>query len=233
MSGRRLALLDWDNTLRSGFTITGWTEFLTSRGQYDHIVAKRTISLMESYSQHLIGYAELSEAVASLYAEGLAGQAVSLIRESATDFVRQDNRNLFGFTTRFLAMLANEKINTYIVSGCPSEVLAAYWPMLRWTAHYGLEADIHDGLYTGLVAADRASIKGKQVAVNKIIGQGRALLAAGDSVSDLPLLENAHIRLIFDNPQLLQTEPRVYHLDPSRPAIEILKAVRRALWAQI
>jgi phosphoserine phosphatase len=229
---RRLALLDWDNTLRSGFTITDWTTFLKSKRQYDKAPTEQIFGAIESYYRHQLTYAELSDLIGKLYASGLAGQHVSSIQDSATEFVGSDQANLFRFTPQFLTLLADEKIDTYIVSGCPSEVLAAYSPVLTWHRYYGLEAEHQNGYYTGKVAADRANMRGKQLVVAEIVGHGQALLAAGDSVSDLPLLENAQIRLIFDNPQLLESQPGAHHLDPSCPVDEILDAVRDILRAE-
>jgi phosphoserine phosphatase len=232
VANRRLALLDWDNTLRSGFTVIDWTRFLKSRKLYDEVAHEQICTIIESYIRHQLTYAELSELIAGLYASGLEGQLVSDIQESAADFARDDQENLFQFTPQFLALLAERKIDVCIVSGCPSEVLSAYSSVLSWDRHYGLEAENQNGYYTGRVAANRANIKGKELVVAKLVGHDLALLAAGDSVSDLPLLENAQIKLIFDNPQLLESQPCVHHLDPSRPVHEILNTVRNILMVE-
>jgi phosphoserine phosphatase len=232
VANRRLALLDWDNTLRPGFTVTDWTNFLKSRNQYDRVINDQIFTAIENYHRHKLTYAELSELIAELYASGLEGQTVSSIQNSAIDFVRHDQANLFRFTPHFLMLLADEEIGAYIVSGCPAEVLSAYSSVLTWHEHYGIEAECQNGYYTGKVAADRANMKGKQLAVAQIIGDDQALLAAGDSVSDLPLFENAKIRLIIDNPQLLESQPDAHHLDPLRPISETLDAVRGILWTE-
>lgn len=229
MVTRRLALLDWDNTLRPGFTIVDWTSFLASRDQYNKRITERIAAAVESYSQHQLSYAELSVLGATLYASGIAGQSVPRIQDSAADFVKDDQQNLFSFTHPFLTLLADEKIDVYIVSGCPSEILVAYSPILGWQRDYGLEAEHKNGYYTGNVAANRASIEGKQLVVAAVTRRGRALLAAGDSASDLPLLENAKIKLIFDNPQLLQSESGVYHLDPFTTVTDMVGTVRELL----
>lgn len=229
MCDRKVALLDWDNTLRPGFTVIDWVTFLASRDQYDAVIVDQISSAIRSYSQRHLTYAELAELQAKLYASGLVGQAVSTIRDSAADFVIKDQANLFGFTQDFLTLLADKGIDVNIVSGCPSEVLAAYSPVLGWHKDYGLEAEHDEGYYTGKMTANRAGFAGKRQALREIMGRGQALLAAGDSISDLPLLENARIRLVFDNPQLLQSQPDTYHLDPYAPVSEILDAVRRFL----
>lgn len=229
MTDRRLALLDWDNTLRRGFTVIDWTSFLKSRNQYDEVIDKQISAAIGSYRRRQLTYAVLSELIGGLYSSGLAGQSISSIQKSAVDFVAEDQKNLFQFTPSFLALLADENIDACIVSGCPSEVLDAYSSVLTWHSYYGLETEHRNGYYTGRVAANRADVAGKELVVSKIMGDGRVQLAAGDSASDLPLLERAQVKLIFDNPNLFKAEPSVYHLDPSRPASEIVDAVRHAL----
>lgn len=233
MSSRRLALLDWDNTLRPGFTITDWTAFLASRQQFDNASVTQILDAIDSYSTGQLSYSEFSELAANLYAAGLAGQGVDEIQRSAVAFAESDLQNLFEFTQPFLSLLTDEGIEVCIVSGCPSEVLVAYSDLLNWQRAYGLEARHQNGYYTGQVAANRAGAAGKQITVTGIVGDEQALLAAGDSTSDLPLLENAQVKLVFDNPSLLQADPDAYHIDPFRPASEVMEALRNLLWVEI
>ena len=43
------ALLDWDGTLRKGYEIADWTNFLDESGKFDHEVAARQRDLISNY----------------------------------------------------------------------------------------------------------------------------------------------------------------------------------------
>lgn len=62
----RAALLDWDNTLRPGFTLTDWVDFLDSRKQFDHVTADEVANLMKSYFRRSASYSEVAESAPRL-----------------------------------------------------------------------------------------------------------------------------------------------------------------------
>lgn len=100
-------------------------------------------------------------------------------------------------------------------------MLAAYVSLLGRGSVYGLSAERKDGVYTGKVAANHASLEGKKSAVTEIADGRRAFLAIGDSESDIPLFENARTRVIFGNSELLPADEDTWHLDPSESPAQV------------
>lgn len=217
----RVALLDWDNTLRPGFTLTDWVHFLDSRKHFDHPIAYEIYALMDSYSEGTAAYSEIAQKAPYLYARGLRGREVDTIHKNAREFIEVDRDRLFGFTWPFLSLLKERNIGIRIVSGCPDEVLNAYVTLLGQGKVYGLSAEHIDGVYTGNIAANHASTDGKKKAAAEIADRGPIFLAVGDSESDLPLFEKAVTRLVFGNSELLPSDDDTWHVDPFGPASEI------------
>jgi phosphoserine phosphatase len=218
---QKLALLDWDNTLRPGFTLTDWVNFLVRSKRFNPWLANDIAELVRSYSKGTASYPELSEKAPHLYAQGLGGQSATDIGRTADRFVRLDRSRLFPFTVPFLHLLDELKLDIHIVSGCPHEVLVAYVRLLGQGTACGLIAEQEHGFYTGRLAANYASAEGKKSVVAELLDGDRAFLAAGDSESDLPLFENAQIRLVFGNPGLLAFDKDAWHLDPTAPPAEV------------
>lgn len=190
MSVGRYALFDWDNTLRGGFTITSWVEYLNA----NHVVSSdRYSDLLLQFDLHKkakITYEELSNFTTQIYAKAIKGISVAELDHLALEFCLQD-KAVFPFTSRLLSTLHSAGIETIVVSGSPQVVLFQYAKMFEITETYGMEIESKFGLYTGVPKQDYGSQKSS--IVNTILRK-RAhspLFAFGDSLADMPLLEAA------------------------------------------
>src|SRR3954469_4578307 len=120
-SSHRIALADWDNTFRNGFTVVSWVEFLADRGLFSALASIR--ATVERFRRGDFTYEEFCRQMADAYAAGLVGQAQSDVLASAASFVALDSGQLFSFVKPLCSYLAEQKLKVVVVSGAPEEPL--------------------------------------------------------------------------------------------------------------
>ncbi|MGH3855671.1 MAG: HAD family hydrolase [Pseudonocardiaceae bacterium] len=224
-----IALLDWDNTLRPGFTMPEWTDFLSLRGQFRRFMHLEIERKFKEYLNGKITYGQLSNAVVDLYGAGLEGQMVDEVMESAREFVYTDKEKVFPFVDPLIAFFREAGVSTYIVSGCPSSALVAYGEILRWDRSYGIDVDTEDGRYTGNIPVNMASLAGKRDVVKTLAASHDVWVAAGDSDSDHALFDRSYVAIVVDNADLHPSSPVVHHWKPDRPADELVHMIADSL----
>ena len=68
---KKYALFDWDNTLRKGFTITAWMEYLYDRGVIEEKYYFDLLNQFELCKSNRISYRKLSYNTTSVYANAI------------------------------------------------------------------------------------------------------------------------------------------------------------------
>jgi phosphoserine phosphatase len=217
---QRIALFDWDNTIRSGLTILDWSEFLVEKNLFDPLEQKSIASAVTAFTNGEIDYCTLSCVTPEAYARGLRGQSSDRVRDAAGAFVESDREKLFSFAVPLLRGLEERGVETHVISGCPHEVLIAHLGSQNWPRMIGTRTQVRSNVYTGELSLNLATALGKARATAGLLGGGRALLAAGDSVSDIPLFDASELRVVVGNPGLLAPDRNVFNLDPLRPMDE-------------
>src|SRR5262249_11040170 len=138
VTSSRLALLDWDNTLHAGFTMTRWTHFLSERGLFFSGITTMISDAVREYVAGRLTYEWLAAELPAFYAEGLAGRKGADIRRAAESFVQTDNQDVFPFARLLLKTLRTFGIRTAVISGCPMEPLVVYRSLLEFDDIYAL-----------------------------------------------------------------------------------------------
>ena len=223
----KIALVDWDNTLRRGFTLLDWVDWLTDRGQFPGHVTRELHDLMGAYWSGVLPYGEFATSMTDGYARGLAGQRVDAIEESAIHFAHLDNHRLYSFAPRLFKILQSCQIDVVVVSGCPIEPLKAYQAYLNMSEIYGLAMQVTAGRYLPNPELNPAGYDGKKMIVGKLDSESLSIaLAIGDSTADIPLLDAAEYRIVVDNPTLLPAGPTVLHISSEPGEADFERMVR-------
>ncbi|GAB3439291.1 hypothetical protein GCM10027436_21290 [Actinophytocola sediminis] len=68
-----MALVDWDNTLRPGFTILDWSRHLAAENLFDASTLRELIEVVDDYLVGAVAYQDLAARAPELYAAGLRG----------------------------------------------------------------------------------------------------------------------------------------------------------------
>jgi phosphoserine phosphatase len=220
-----VALMDWDNTIRSGWTIRDWAGHLKNNGLIPAHTPVEVEAGIERYATGTWTYARMAEAVLEALASGLKGQSSKLVAAQALIFVRADSR-LFPFAKSLLSALAARGMSLVVISGAPQEVLDAAASYYGLSEVHGTTFDIRNGTYVGTVSENRATKAGKHEAATILLGKSRAFVAIGDSEADLPLLEKARLSVIVGDRKFARTVPNSFFLQPDDTDISsILQAI--------
>ena len=192
---RDVVLADWDNTLRAGFTVTAWTEFLAGRGLFSALP-----TILQRFDRFLndrsADYEVFCKDMEIAYAAGLAGQPGEEVAAAAASFVAADSKNIFRFVRPLCEYFADRQLSIIVISGAPEEPLKQYARTLGFELGGALRLEVRDGFYTGQVIENCGLSKIKSEAVSRVSAENDGVVALADSLSDMPLLDAARCRFV-------------------------------------
>lgn len=193
------ALLDWDGTLRRGFTMLDWAKFLSD---HHHITDRAADSIKSNFERYLAGsitYRHLALSTGRMYASSLKARSVDDTSRLAHSFVSIDDQ-MFGFTEGMIAVLHEFKIKAIIISGTPQVLLDSYQEALGFDAAFGLDLTIKNGHWLGKIKVNYSTQKQKQKLVSVLVKRFKIVLGIGDTEADRALLESAETSLLVSHP---------------------------------
>lgn len=192
---RGVVLADWDNTLRAGFTVTAWAEFLAGRGLFSALPT--IVELFDRFRNDTsYDYEIFCEEMAATYADGLAGQSRGGVLAAAASFVQVDAQHLFGFARSLCEFFVERQLSVIVLSGAPEEPLTEYASTLGFELAGALRLEVEEGLYTGNVIENCGLSNTKHDAVVRVSTTNDVVIALGDSLSDMPLLDAARVGFV-------------------------------------
>lgn len=226
---RPIALMDWDNTLRPGFTILDWSSYLASKHLFNKRYLRDLFDAISDYGAGKVSYLELSERAPELYALGLHGSNVAAVAGCASEFVENDRHSLFSFTSGLHEFLRRQQIEAIVISGAPIEVLHAYQKRFGWSAIFGVRVEVADGIYSASLTSNPAGAVAKETIVHQLGSDRKVLLAIGDSESDVPLLDAAQYKIVVDSDGVIADSTDVLRIKSDVSEAELLKHVTAAV----
>lgn len=195
-----VALLDLDNTLRVGWTVRPWLAFLSRDGWQGAGACLEAIQVqLDQYSMGKIGHDDLVDLCAGAYAKMATGKRAVELEDAAEVFVKNyENDALHDFVLPLISSLKNRGVAPVIVSGAPAELVKFYADRLNVEEYYGMVLGVdEDGIYDGRIVANTGITDVKRSIVRRIRNTGRgAIIAVGDSDSDIPLWDAAEYKII-------------------------------------
>ncbi|HEX8267688.1 MAG TPA: haloacid dehalogenase-like hydrolase [Pyrinomonadaceae bacterium] len=197
------ALIDWDGTVRSGFTIVSWAKFLVKNKIISGQIIKDLENLFDLYSKKQLTHDQLAEHSANVYANYIQGVTVDILKGQAVLFTESDRFHLINLSFKLLDYLKDRGVTLIAISGTPLEILSQYKHLLALSYVYALELEHFDGIYTGnIISNPGISETKKRLAESLIKKDWQVIVAMGNSESDIPLFEAAQIRVIVNNSDL-------------------------------
>jgi len=210
-----IILLDWDGTVRPGFTILDWVRFLATR----HVVAQRLVEniegLLDAWSRGEIDYDTLAVSSAESYALGLKGLRVSSIVKQAESFHQEDRMRIWSAMGSILRYFKAGCLETIVISGAPAHILSLYQREYGFSSIYALQIGECGGRLDGVVESNPGCYSGKEDAVRQILAlpTSRVIAAFGNSKGDQPMFAASKISVVVGAPTLLGSR-WTYHLNP-------------------
>ncbi len=213
-----VALLDWDNTLHEGWTLSPWVRYLVEQGVAPTSRGTDGAQLIPDYLDGRRGDSdERARRASTLYASATAGVRASDIAALVGPYLATvDGPLVFSYVPALLEWLVDRGIQPVVVTGAPAELVAPYVEPAGGRV-VGLTLVESAGLSTGAIRRNPGPADEKERVVGELAAAGcRVALGAGDSESDRPLLRAAQWQLVVDNPSLAAEFPGTSLLIRSR-----------------
>jgi phosphoserine phosphatase len=177
------ALVDWDNTIRPGFVMIDWVDYLTGHKLISPALADSMRDHERLWLEGENGYHDFIQSIVSIYQRIEPVIDPSRLRDLAEDFVLQDqsflNEGKVGSTV--LQLFNDLNIDVHVVSGGPLVILHEYQRCLHCIKRV-----------TGISSSTNVSslLTLKRDAA-RTYAASPALFGIGDSETDIPLFECA------------------------------------------
>ena len=216
------ALLDWDNTLRRGYTLFSWIDYLVSNDIINQGIQDSMDESIRKYKMGEITHDDLSRQAGEIYASYIKGYRENDIVDSLTAYRKSDESQLHSFTESLFELLFKNDIKPIIVSGSPRHIISGYFAQFHLYKVFALEAQVNDGYFTGNVQANYGYNKGNLA--RRICNEfgAKPVLAFGDAESDFPMLESARFGFLVGNknqPVLARRKFKSFSADSDATAV--------------
>ena len=195
----RVALLDWDWTLRAGFTLSPWLHRLVRDAGERARTAERFDAALAAYLGGTLAYRDLADLAEEVYLAVIAGRPVAELDALAEEVAAADR--LRPGATELLAALHAGGIRPIVISGAPAPVLRAHARRLGIDPAdiHGWEVGVEDGRAAArLASGNTAQATSKAAVLARVAGEAEVILGIGDSDGDRPLLDAARIAALVD-----------------------------------
>lgn len=218
------AAIDWDGTVRCGFTLTSWMEHLRRAEIICESALEKVNALFLRYESSLITHDQLAQSSANIYAESIKNKDCSLIFTQAEVFSKIDWPNLFMVSKKLIEHLANLPTEIVIISGAPIEVISQFKPALPISHIYGLRLKVKNKKYVGSVLENPGVSEMKKKILRRHFRKFPIRYAVGNSLSDLPLFCHAEKSVVVDNPELMP-DTDVFHISSAASNSDLIKLI--------
>jgi phosphoserine phosphatase len=224
----RVALLDLDNTLRAGWSMRDWVEWLAGDGipNADQCL-ERIDAAFQAFGEGALNHDELSNQTAQAYASMMKGKEQATVRELAEDFAAGEI-GVHAFVAPLISRLESLTVAPIIVSGAPVELVSEYASILGVEEFFGLALGVDaKGRFDGSIVSNPGLASAKRRVTGEVRAQLRTVvLALGDSESDMPMLNTAGHRVVVGD---LSSDPEwlpesVLRVDPEVTSAQELLA---------
>lgn len=213
------ALLDWDGTLMSGYTINYWMDFLIEHNVIDPENRQILNAEFDRYRRGEIDHDTLAMTANNVLAYALKGKAISEIEQQAQQFMPTLRKYIHGFTLPLLYGLNQRGIRPIIVSGASTEPISAWLNGFLVMIH-AVELRKTMQTFTGKVQVNPGVSTYKRQIADRV--RNDVILGMGDSSSDLPLLEHAKVAIVVGDKHI---QDAAIHIMPISSAETILEWV--------
>lgn len=199
MTNKKYALFDWDNTVRNGYTLFSWVDYLCAHSIINPYLQHELNLVSEQYRLNSITHDQYAEFACSKYTNALKGIETKTIDNAVLDYISFDSHYLFEGVASIFDLLLAKGIDIIVISGAPSIILEKYKEKFHIKNIYAFKEQIQNGIFTGNVEYNYGFNKEKKLA--EILSEYKSYpyLAFGDSESDIPMLDSAQHAFCINN----------------------------------
>ncbi len=184
------AVFDWDNTVRAGYTLFSWIDFLLNKGVLSQDLKDRVDKLRESYNNRDISHDVFAEKADVLYCNAMKGITKADYDDLVSEYMDYDKKSIFSFTKSIFRFLSRNDIRIVIISGAPESILTRYRQECDIDMIYAFsESFSEENVCSGEVLYNYGHRK--ELVIEKLFNLYKKypLFGFGDSASDYPLFK--------------------------------------------
>lgn len=228
---KQYALFDWDGTLRAGYTLFEWIDFLRNKGGIlSKEVLMRHDQLLEAYHEGRITHDVLASESCLNYENGIRGMDTGLYGRLKEEYSIYDRTRQLPFVSRLFQWLKEKEIAPVIITGAPLDMIRLYFEAYGIEEAYGHRLEEKNGVLTGNALENYGFGKERMTEECRKRFAGRPILAAGDSESDLPLLKSSKIALVVGGKKtLLEQLPHGISVDREETGERLIQYLEKRI----
>ena len=106
----RYALFDWDNTVRRGYTLYSWVDYLCTHSIIDSHLQYKLDKIKGQYIKNQITHDQYAKIACAAYAKALSGLYIETIEHAVRDYIPHDRKYLFDDIDLLFKMLNRKKV---------------------------------------------------------------------------------------------------------------------------
>ena len=219
-------ILDWDDTLRRGFSAIEWIGFLHERKAFSSSCFGQMTDLLHQYSKRSIGYNDFVNHYADIYFRGIQQVKEERLNEAARLFALHERGQVANFTFDLLYYLETSSYDVLILSGSPQIFLDHFFRDYSFRVMGLKKPATGDSNYSGGTDTKLKTYQQERVKYS-FIG------TMGDSPSDQPLIEAADIGFIVGDRIENRGKGNVRRVNHETDAVEIIHMLDDAVLATV
>ncbi len=190
----KAVITDIDGTLCDCIGIS-WVRFLGANKLVKKEFFDEHESLVDAYHSGMISHVEFTKEWVKLYGNMIKGKSVASLQKMAKKFCQAFNKSIPIHSRMLIRHFKKKKYKIIAITASPSIPVQNIIKFLGIDTYYATEPEIKNGRFNGEIASEmHLSENGKEKIVKDIIMKygidTSESFALGDTVHDLPLLEN-------------------------------------------
>lgn len=191
-TGKQYVVFDWDNTIRKGYTLYSWVDYLISQSIIPPNLQFELADIKSQYINHLITHDEYANIACKKYAKALTNLKVQDMNRMVESYLTYDKRHLMPKINLLFQAIYNGGFDIIVISGAPFIVLQGYKNLFHIKSIYAFKEKVLNGIFTGEVECNYGFNKQKKISELFLEYGTNPYAAFGDSDSDLPMLQTAN-----------------------------------------
>jgi len=191
----RLALLDFDGTLRSGNISIELMSYLRREDLYPTRIYDELSSVMDRRSRGLLSYDDSSIICGELWAKAVKGMRRTDLLGHTADFFKRSKKKIYKSSYELVSLLIKDGYKPIVLSVGAHEIVSMASKELGVSEVYATEVEIKNGVYTGRLKNRLCMPDGKLEIIKRFSKTANLSdsFAFGDSIADSRMLEIAGI----------------------------------------
>ena len=225
----RYAVLDWDNTIRNGYTLFSWIDFLVDRKILSYSLKEKERLLGEKYDQGVITHDQYADIACEYYAQELINRKISDIVNEVEGYMEIDRKSIFPFAEEIFSFLCEHNIKPIIISGAPRIILEQYRERFSIYEIMAVEPQSNGSGYTGKLEFNYGHEKARTIKKLKEKYKEKPVIGFGDSLSDIPLLkESDYGCCVYDDTPKIELN-NIFYIQKNENSDKVRKKMRSLL----